>query len=554
MDTNIRITGEAGQGVQTIGGLLADSFAALGLNVYATQSYMSRIRGGVNSYDIRISDAPLYSAREEADLLVALNRESLDSNLAAVSSAGKAVFDGADGGDSVVSLDMTGAAKEAGGSARMVNSVAAGVVFAALGYKPDRLFDALTNQFKKLGEEAIAKNHACVGKGIEIAGQLKGAVKAPEPGKAPLGEVVSGSEAIGLSAAVAGVKVVSSYPMTPSTGVFTHLAYLADKYGIVVEQAEDEIAAINLVCGATFAGVPAMTTTSGGGFALMAEGISLSGMLELPAVVFLSQRPGPATSQPTRTAQQDLHFAAFAGHGEFARAIYAPGTIAQAYDLMRKAFETAHKFQSPAILMADQFITDLQQNIAALSAAPNPIDRLIIENHAADYVRYAVTDSGISPRAIPGGGAFVVLDSDEHTPDGHLTEDLDERVMQQDKRMRKEEGMIAEVLAPEIYPLPAAEVFLCWGSSYGPCREAVDILRARGRDVCLAHFPQVWPIDPAKALAALGGRKVTAVEGNCNAQFALLLRMAGALGEFGAITRYDGLPFTAEYIVRRAQK
>ncbi len=550
MDTNIRITGEAGQGVQTIGALLARSFAALGLHVFATQSYMSRIRGGVNGYDIRISDTALYSAREKADVLVALNAESLAAGRGEVATGGVAVFAGAGAGGDVVSIDMAAAAREAGGGARMINSVAAGVVFAILGYDAGALRPVIAELFKKAGEDVVAANFACVLKGAEVAAGIKGAVNAPEGGGAPCGEVVSGSDAIGLSAAVSGVKVVASYPMTPSTGVFTSLAALADRYGIVVEQAEDEIAAINLVCGATYAGVPAMTTTSGGGFALMAEGLSLAGMLELPAVVLLSQRPGPATGLPTRTAQQDLHFAVFAGHGEFARAIYAPGTIRQAFSLMRTTLETAHKYQTPAIILTDQFITDLEQNCGPFGAAPDPIDRRILEEEAADYARYAVTADGISPRALPGGAAFVVLDSDEHTPDGHITEDLGVRVSMQDKRMRKINGLRAEALPPEIYPSPGEEVFLCWGSTYGPCREAVDTLRASGRDVCLVHFPQVWPVDARAAAEILRGRRVTAVEGNCGAQFAALLRMAGALDVYDSILRYDGLPFTAEYILR----
>ena len=553
MGTNIRIAGEAGQGVQTIGGMLTHALASVGLHVYSTQSYMSRIRGGVNSYDIRISDRELFSPCEKADLLVALNAESLEVERAGSASGGVIVYDGKENVEGAIVFDMAAAAREAGGTAQMANSIAAGIVFAMLGLDTDPLCKVLFDMFGKKKPEAAEKNCVCARKGAELAANWRGLVKCPRS-NTPFGEVISGSDAVGLSAAVSGVKVVCSYPMTPSTGVFTQLAALADKYGIVVEQAEDEIAAINVVCGATYAGVPSMTTTSGGGFALMAEGLSLAGMLELPAVVLLSQRPAPATGLPTRTAQQDLHFAVFAGHGEFARAVYAPGTVAQGYDLMRTALEAAHKYQTPALLLVDQFITDLQQNISPPGRETRPIDRHIITKPPADYVRYEVTDDGVSPRAIPGSGAFVVVDSDEHTPDGHITEDLEVRVIMQDKRMRKAEGLVDEMLEPEVYPKPAQEALLCWGSTYGPCREAVDTLRARGRDVCLIFYPQLWPIDPEKAATPLKGRKVTAVEGNFGAQFATLLKMAGALNSFDVIARYDGLPFTAEYIVREVEK
>jgi len=361
---------------------------------------------------------------------------------------------------------------------------------------------------------------------------------------------------VGIAAATAGVKVVASYPMTPSSGVFTWLAQAADKYGMVVEQAEDEICAVNLVCGATYAGVPAMTTTAGGGFALMVEGLSLAGMLELPALILLAQRPAPATGLPTRTGQEDLNFAVHAGHGEFPRAIFAPGTIEQAYALTRRALETAHRFQTPTILMIDQFLADLQKNIAPLAEEPRPIDRCIVEKPAPDYRRYEVTRSGVSPRAIPGSGPFVIVDSDEHTEDGHITEDLAVRVRMQDKRMRKMKGLTAEALAPEVYPgpEPAAEVLLCWGSTYGPCREAVDLLRSARRDACMVHFGQVWPVNRKTVRPLLRGRKVFAVEGNGSAQFAALLKAAGALGAYKTILRYDGLPFTGEEVARRIQR
>jgi len=547
MDANIRIAGEAGQGVQSAGELLTSAFHDMGLHVFSTQSYMSRIRGGVNSFDIRISDAELHSGREDCDLLAALTAESFASEKKNMSRGGVGALDG-DAGPDALSLDMTAAAKEAGG-ARMVNSVAAGIVFALLGYDTGTLTNTIKKAMSKKGEETVAANIEAARRGAALAAGHAGIVKAPAPGERR-GELCSGSEAVGLGAATAGVKVVCSYPMTPSTGALTYLASVADKYRIVVEQAEDEICAVNLICGAAYAGAPAMTTTSGGGFALMAEGLSLAGMLELPIVIMLSQRPGPATGLPTRTGQEDLLFAVHAGHGEFPKIIYAPGTIGQAFEMTRRAFESAHKFQTPAIVMTDQFLTDAKKNIPELPVALDPVDAHIETAPGADYVRYAVTESGVSPRALPGGEAFVVCASDEHTPDGHLTEDLTARKAMQDKRMRKAALGAAEAMPPEFYPEPDETVLLCWGSTYGPCREAVDILRARGKKVCMAHFAQVWPVW-AGAGGALEGRRVISVEGNSTAQFALLLRQCGAVSRFDSILRYDGLPFTGAEIARR---
>ncbi len=558
MDLQLRIAGAAGQGVETTGNLLVEALAALGLHVFATQTYMSRIRGGVNWFDIRIADAELFSGRLRTDLLVALNKEALEWLRADPARTGVAdpeviLLNGSEV-PGVTGVPFEQVAKELGGSAIMANTVAAGAVLAALGYETNKLEELLRDRFARKGEEVVAANLRCVRKGAELGVAAAGRLKAPQSVGAPSG-ICSGNEAVGLAAATAGVKFVASYPMTPSTGVFTFLASVADEYGILVEQAEDEIAAINMVCGATYAGVPAMTTTSGGGFALMVEGVALAGMLELPAFIFLGQRPGPATGLPTRTAQQDLKFAINAGHGEFAKAILAPGTPQQCYDLTRHGVELAHKYQTPVVLMSDQFLADTRKNCAGLDTSYRPISRHIVENPAGDYLRYAVTESGVSPRALPGGEAFVVLDSDEHTEDGHITEDLQARVRLQDKRMRKLEGMRAEMLSPVWHgPPEAGHVLICWGSTYGPCREAVDRLNAAGQPTAMLHFSQVWPLMAAPIREALGDRRVTCVEGNATGQFASVLREAGVLSDCGLILRYDGLPFTGEEIAERVKR
>jgi 2-oxoglutarate ferredoxin oxidoreductase subunit alpha len=459
-----------------------------------------------------------------------------------------------------VGIKFEEVAKELTGAKIMANAVAAGAVFAVLGYEVGRLEEQFAARFGGKGEEVVAGNVKCARKGAELAAGQAGKLKAPGPGKAPHA-ICSGNEAVGLAAATAGVKLATSYPMTPSTGVFTFLAKVADEYGIVVEQAEDEIAAVNMVCGATYAGVPAMTTTSGGGFALMAEGLALAGMLELPIFIFLGQRPGPATGLPTRTGQQDLKFAINAGHGEFPRAVFTPGTPQQCYDLTRRGLETAHKFQSPVILMSDQFLADMRKNCTGLDTSYRPIDRHIMEAPSADYVRYAVTRDGVSPRALPGSEAFVVMDSDEHTEDGHITEDLGARVRLQDKRMRKQEGMAAEALAPEWYGPELVEcILIAWGSTYGPCREAVYLLNHGECSVGMLHFPQVWPLDGKKARDEIRARgptkgkpRVVSVEGNATGQFASVLREMGAVDECELMLKYNGMPFTGEEIAARVR-
>ncbi|MGC9319874.1 MAG: 2-oxoacid:acceptor oxidoreductase subunit alpha [Armatimonadota bacterium] len=554
MDLNLRIAGEAGQGLKTTGHLLVDAFASMGLWVFSTQSYMSRIRGGLNWQDVRIADRRITSSRSDADLLVALTDDALETLAPEVAPGGMVLFDGDEAADAVA-IPFTDIARNEGGSAVMANSVAGGAVFAVLGYDTGVLEDYLGHVFKAKGEQVVSANVKLVRRGAELAAQHAGALHAPQPAGAPR-EVYDGTEATALSAAVSGVKFAAAYPMTPSTGVFTWLAQHMDEYGIVVEQAEDEIAAINMVCGATYAGVPALTTTSGGGLALMSEGLSLAGMLELPVVIMLAQRPGPATGLPTRTAQADLLFALRTGHGEFPRAIFAPGGPEEAYALMRRSLETAHRFQTPVIFMMDQYLADLRLNLEPLDEAYDPIDRAIAQDVGEDYRRYEITEGGVSPRAIPGGDALVVCDSDEHDPQGHITENLEIAQAMMDKRMRKIDGMIAEALAPAIYPGDAGAdtLLICWGSTYLPCREAVDVLRERAHSVGMMHFAQLWPLDREEVIARLGRReRVICVEGNAWGQLASVLREQQIIGDVELLTRYDGLPLTAEQIAARVE-
>ncbi len=556
MDVTVRFAGEAGQGIETAGELLASAIASTGRYVFTTQSYMSRIRGGLNWFDIRIGDRPLYSGVEQPDILVALTAEALHG-LSGTTTLGGMTFCDDESCEGAIGIPFTATAKEIAGTRVMANTVAVGTVFSILGLELDELLLHLKSSLSNKGNEIIEANVRCAERGAELGTAHRGVVQSPPPADAPHA-IYNAAEAIGLGAALSGVKFVAAYPMTPSTPVFTYLAAIADEHGIIVEQAEDEIAAVNMICGAAYTGVPAFATTSGGGFALMVEGVSLAAMLELPIVIMVAQRPGPATGLPTRTAQQDLRFVLHAGHGEFPRAIFAPGTPGQSFTAIRRALETAHRFQTPAFLLADQFMIDSRRNCEGIDRSYRPIDRHVLLDPSSDYVRYVVTDNGVSPRALPGGPAFVVVDSDEHTEDGHITEDLSARVRLQDKRMRKEAGMTTTTTAPEFYGEDAPQhLMVCWGSTYGPCREAVDLCNANGRRTAMLHFSQVWPLDPEVIhdVVSSHGASLTVgatfVEGNQTGQFVSILRERGIVEDHDLITRYDGMPFTAEEIARR---
>ena len=556
-DLTIRIAGEAGQGLVSIGEVLARSFVESGLHIFSGQSYMSRIRGGLNWVDIRIGDTELYSLREHADLLVALSEPAIHCLVPTLATDARIIRNchKTDSSPEVVCFDFAKVAASAGGNKRMINSVAAGAIFAILDLDLDNLISQIRTKYRHKSIGAGEMNVSCANAGFDQIKEKGITIEAPRRSAGRRGTLVSGASATALSAAAAGVKFVASYPMSPSTATFTHLAKLSDENGILIEQAEDEIAAINMVCGASYAGVTSMTTTSGGGFALMGEGISLAGMMELPVLVLLAQRPGPATGLPTRTAQEDLNLAVHAGHGEFPKAVFAPGDQRQCYNLMRHAVFTSNKYQIPVILLTDQYLQDAMKDIDPLDTHYEPIDRFITEDADDMYRRYHSTPDGISPRAIPGGEGPVVCDSDEHDEAGHLNEDLRIRIEQQQKRMRKEYGLVDQAVEPEVFgPADAENVIVCWGSSYGPVKETVKILNLDGRSAAMLHFSQVWPLNIENILGKLESyKRIIVAEGNYTGQFASLLRRAGCTRHLERLNRYDGLPLTADFVIRGAK-
>jgi 2-oxoglutarate/2-oxoacid ferredoxin oxidoreductase subunit alpha len=371
--------------------------------------------------------------------------------------------------------------------------------------------------------------------------------------------MMNGSEAIALGAVSAGLRFYSFYPMTPATPIGQTLAGMTERMGLVVEQAEDEISAINMALGASFAGAPSMVGTSGGGFALMVEGVSLAGMTETPIVIVVAQRPGPATGLPTRTEQGDLNFVLHAGHGEFPRAIFAPGTVEECFHLIRKAFFLAEKYQGPIFLLTDHFLSDSASAVEPFDLKNLPEVRPSGEAipNALPYRRFAVTPTGVSPRLLPGlTEHIVVAGSDEHTEDGHLTEDLAVRKQMVEKRLRKGRGILEEVTPPEFQGERRPDLLLVsWGSSKGSVQEAAKELKSAGRKVATLHFSQVWPLVSDHFVTFLQeAREVISVESNATGQFAGLIRRETGFEIKKRVSRYDGLPITPEFILRELKK
>lgn len=553
-DLNILIGGEAGQGLVTIAMILTKALVRTGYNIVVSQSYQSRIRGGHNTFAIRVSTSQILASRARIDFLVALNEESINLHQGDMSDDGLILA------DARLAVSQDQALKVPFGefaSDRTVNVAYLGVLTQLLGLAEPVVFQALEDYFGAKKPEVTEANRAAFAKAIQWANDknLPEAVRlAPAPKTQPR-LMLNGNEAIALGAIAAGLKFCAFYPMTPSTSIPLTLQAAADSMGLVVEQAEDEIAAINMAIGASYAGVPAMVATSGGGFALMVEGVSLAGMTETPVFIVVAQRPGPATGLPTRTEQGDLEFVLHAGHGEFPRAIFAPGNVEECFHLSRQALFLAEKYQTPIFLLTDQFLADSYRAVAPFEV--NSLEQVAVGSDPATvtkpYQRYALTENGISPRLLPGFSEhLVVCDSDEHTSDGHITEDLMVRVQMVNKRLRKGQGLRAEVIPPTYVGQARPEILLVtWGSNRGAVLEAVASLQAQGQQVAALCFSQVWPLLPEQFLAHLqSAGQVVMVEGNACGQMARLIRRETGFEIQRQIRRYDGLPITPEYILQ----
>ena len=552
MDRSLFVTGAAGEGIQTIGDVVARCFLRHGYPVFVSQEFESRIRGGHSSVRIRVADSPRNAPRADADVLLALNPSAEAHYADAVCADGLTISPQSLTAEANhLGVPFVPLATTHGGREVYANAVAAGSLCAAVGLPFAVLEAVLGETFEKRGDAVVRANVDSARAGFdEAADQLANEKTEIPPRRDMTYAFASAHGTIPLAAAAAGCRFIAAYPMSPSTGIITAFARHPE-LGVFAEQAEDEIAAINMTLGASAAGARAMTATSGGGFALMAEGLSLAGMIETPIVIVVAQRPGPATGLPTRTAQEDLLFAIRAGHGEFPRVVLAPSDPQDAIDLTIRAFDLADRHQVPAILLTDQFLADSSFSLDRLELPVEiPADHLADPTEMDTYARYAPSDGGTSPRLAFGqGGHTVVLDSDEHTPEGHITEDLKAvRPRAVEKRLEKLRRLRSEIRPPIADRTDDAELILVgWGSTKHAIAEAVDLLRADGRKVGSVHFAELWPLPKVGPPAA---KDTWTVEGNATGQLAQLLR-----GELGwpidkTIGRWDGLPIDARFLVQ----
>ncbi|MCR3921503.1 MAG: 2-oxoacid:acceptor oxidoreductase subunit alpha [Firmicutes bacterium] len=554
---NILIGGAAGQGLDTIAHLLGKSLQRFGFGVLTSKDYMSRVRGGHNFSCLRIEQETPWASAQEIQLLIALNEETYSLHKGNLTPQGRIIFDP----DHVslpneekrgLPIALRELAKEAG-AAIMANSVAVGAALALLGLT--------TNVTEQLLHEVFAQKIATSnGKALragydEVAKTNHTYFTLPAPMEKKQ-IFIDGNSLLGMSALASGCRFLSAYPMTPATGIMTYLAAKQENHDVVVEQAEDEIAAINMALGASYTGARAMTCTSGGGFALMTEGLSLAGMTETPLVIVVAMRPGPATGLPTRTGQADLEFVLHAGHGEFPRAVLSATHLEDAFYRINKAFELADKYQIPVIFLSDQDFADTVRTLPPFDFTLLQHNRYLLDDDVltSPYQRYLFTDDGISPRALPGqfAGEVVLADSDEHDEDGHIIEDAEARARMSEKRQKKLVALAAEMSEPEVDGADEGDLLLIgWGSTYGVIKEATHALRAQGQRVTHVHFADLWPL-PTATINKLFSHfpHSVCVEGNATGQFAKLLRRETGHLVDQLILKYDGRPFWANEIVK----
>jgi 2-oxoglutarate ferredoxin oxidoreductase subunit alpha len=566
LDLTIAIGGAAGQGIATPGNILARILARRGLHLYAYNAYQSIIRGGHILLMVRTRDQEVLSHGDKIDLLLCLNQDTMDRHLSFLKAGARVLYDGkkvqpGEAPDGVVLCPMP-VAELAGESKNKLiqNTISLGMMMSLLGVDFSVLEEALSQLFVRKGPAVVDENVSMARAGFEHAEANFEPFPTPLPdGGKPLA-VWTGNSALAMGGAAAGVKFYAAYPMSPSTGVLHWMAANARKLGILVRQVEDEIGVANMVIGAAHTGARAMCATSGGGFALMTEAIGAASMMEIPVVYINVMRAGPSTGVPTKTEQGDLWQALGASQGDFERFIVAPKDTLDAFNTMAEVFNYTDRAQCPGIVISDLLISEgtytVDPDLIDMKPAIDRGSLLADPSPNGNYLRYAYTDSGISPRVPPGYEGFVhTVATDEHDEDGVIISDEfthpHKRRKMVEKRARKFEGIAADVPPPELEGPAGAEVTLVgWGSTYGVIREAIEMLADHG--VVANQLPIKWIVpfhgdEVSKILTA--AKKVIIVENSHSGQFARYMRSETGFAAAGHIRKYDGEPFMPHHVV-----
>ena len=570
-DLALSIGGAAGQGIATPGNILARIAVRRGLHFNAYNAYQSIIRGGHIFLTIRVSDRPVHTHGDKIDLLVCLNQDTMDRHLRVMGSGTRVVFNSdtikaGDAGDGVQLCPLPVSDLTENNRNKLIqNTVALGAMTSLLGLDFAVLEDGLTLALQRKGQAVVDENLGVARNGFEYArDRFEPFASAMPTGPKPLA-VWSGNEALAMGGAAAGVKFYCAYPMSPATGVLHWMAKNGRELGIMVRQVEDEIAVANMTIGAAYTGCRAMCATSGGGFALMTEAIGSAAMMEIPVVFINVQRAGPSTGVPTKTEQGDLWQVLGASQGDFERFIVAPRNALDAFNTIPELFNLCEKYQCPGIVLSDLLISE-----GTFSVDPDEIDmgpkidrgELITEPSTTNgYKRFLDTETGISPRALPGLEGYVhIVATDEQDEDGRLISDEftnpHKRRQMVEKRARKFGQAAGLITAPQLEGPPEADVTLIgFGSTWAPITEAVELLRQAGITVNHLNVKWIVPLHAGVIVDILSRSKRTiVVENNYSGQFYRYLRSETGLDVDGHIRKFDGEPFMPHHIADGVQE
>ncbi|MBP7823293.1 2-oxoacid:acceptor oxidoreductase subunit alpha [Candidatus Gracilibacteria bacterium] len=565
---NIILTGSSGSGLLSAGDIVMEGLQHTGYFVVADREYPSLIKGGCSYSRIEVGVNPIHSISEFADIIVAFDRVGSKNALPHVRNGGLMIY-GDEMHDKIPGYTATiqekklttlfipeyATPKKFGANELLSNMLMIGALWRALGLPVDGLVKAVEKRFASK-PALLALDIALIQHGYDL--QDATVSNSLEPFSLPettnnLTEhkLLDGNEVLALSAVHHGVRAYFAYPMSPSSTILSHLANWADKTGMHVEQVEDEISVSQMTLGASFAGTRSLCATSGGGFDLMTETVSLAGMIETPLTIIVAQRPGPATGLPTWSGQEDLNLAIYSGHGEYAKAVIAVGDHTEAFTVLGEALNIAETYQIPVIVLTDKTLAETNATVNPASLVGVEIERGITIDTAelTSQSRYGLTDSGLSPRWLPGTGPRYYANGDEHGPDGTLREDAAGVAEAHEKRVRKMKLLEDMTREPGLYGNPNAKITLV---GFGSTKmEVMDFL---GDTVNYLHYTNIWPLK-TKTIKELEkkGNKIIVVEHNMTGQFAALLKGAGVHVD-DTWLKYDGRRFYREEMEAKIKK
>jgi 2-oxoglutarate ferredoxin oxidoreductase subunit alpha len=530
------VGGKAGEGVKKAGSVAAHTFSSMGRHIFQMDDYMSLIRGGHNFSVVSTSPRRITSQYMKADLVVNFDKRSCDTHINDIADGGIIVFN-SDEQESVdgIGVPLSSEAEKYPMKKLMYGVGAVAILSSTIGLSKDQMNQNIKNQYPR----GIDDN-------IKFADTIYDMVKVDCQNKYPLerGEkerpIISGNDAISLGAIAGGLDTYYGYPMTPASSILHFLARQAKNFGLAVVHAESELAVINMAIGSAFTGARSMVGTSGGGFALMTEGISLAGITETPILCVLSMRPGPATGVPTYTEQADLGFALSAGHGDFLRIVASPGTVEEAYFLTAELLDLVWKFQTPGILLTEKHLSESSMTIDlniddAKWAEPKM-------HNEGDYKRYKDTDDGISPMLFPPSKEIIKWNSYEHDEKGITTESADIIEKMHNKRNKKLNALIEHLKTQTTVNIIRGEHpinIFTYGSTYMSVLEA---LKHGGLNPTIVQPIYLSPL-PIWELEEFKNQDNVVIEQSITGQFASLLKEKVGLNIRSVIKRYDGRPF-----------